>query len=301
MGSPAGAAVARDLRQARRVSDVKSVRVLRRSPGRLRLHAPALNGEGGAALARLAAAQGVLGVQLSERTGNLLIEFNRSLTDEPSLLALIASEPAGRRPSPRSPRPTRETHANPGNGWKRTMRAETIRARPTACVAALTDFEHYPAWQTHLTAATILERDRRKHGVRVAFQAQVGARQIAFTMRYHFPSPNRIVFEQDDGELEGVHGSWAFRSLGGGRTRATFGVEFKPGWRLNLLLRSPLSEQIQEAVLDRFMNELRVYVEAGGHLAPEVSLRAARLQVERSGDVRDPRERVIGNYANPSC
>jgi ribosome-associated toxin RatA of RatAB toxin-antitoxin module len=246
------------------VSDVESVRVLRRSPGRLRLHAPALNGGGRAALARLAAAQGVLGMQLSERTGNLLIEFNRSLTDEPSLLALIASEPAGRSPSPRSPQPTRQTQSDVGNGWKRAERAETIGARPAACVAALTDFEHYPAWQTNLTAVTILERDRRGRGVRVAFQAHVGARQIPFTSRYHFPSPNRIVFEQDDGELEGAQGSWAFEGLSGGRTRATFVVEFKPGWRLNLLVSSPQYEQIQEAVLDRFVNELRAYVEAPG-------------------------------------
>jgi hypothetical protein len=90
-----------------------------------------------------------------------------------------------------------------------------------------------------------------------------GEREIQFTTSYRYPTPNRIVFDQDDGELEAVHGSWAFRSLSGGRTRATYVVEVKPGWRLNLLLRSPLYEQIREAVLDYVMSELRERVENG--------------------------------------
>lgn len=243
------------------------VRVLRRSPGRLRLHASALSGDG---LARIAATAGVLEVRHNERTGNVLIGFDRSLIDEPDVLALIPVGAAPRRPAQRSRRAS-GTQAPVRAGWLRAARGDTIRARPAACVAALTDFEHYPEWQTYLTAATVLQRDRHGRGVRVASRAQVGEREIQFTTSYRFPSPNRIVFEQDDGELGAARGSWAFRSLGGGRTRATYVVEVKPGWRLKLLLRGPLYQQIRDAVLDHLMNELRERVESD-ESPPKVSV-----------------------------
>jgi ribosome-associated toxin RatA of RatAB toxin-antitoxin module len=244
------------------VNKTEPVQVLSRSPGRLRLHAPALSGHGRGGLARIAAAEGVLDVRLNERTGNVLIGFDRSLIDEPDVLVLITAGPPPRRRAQR-PRRASDTQAPARSGWRRAERRETIHVRPPACIAALTDFDLYPQWQTYLTAATVLERDQRGRGVRVATRAQVGEREIRFTTRYRYPSPNQIVFEQDDGELEALHGSWAFRSLAGGRTRATYVVEVKPGWRLDLLLRGPLYEQIREAVLDHVMSELRERVESG--------------------------------------
>jgi len=72
-----------------------------------------------------------------------------------------------------------------------------------------------------------------------------------------------VTFEQDDGELEAVRGSWAFQSLTGGRSRATHVLEVKPGWRLALVLRNPLYEQLRETVLDHCMSELRVRLKEG--------------------------------------
>ncbi len=72
-----------------------------------------------------------------------------------------------------------------------------------------------------------------------------------------------MTFEQDDGELEAVRGSWAFQSLTGGRSRATHVLEVKPGWRLALVLRNPLYEQLRETVLDHCMSELRVRLKEG--------------------------------------
>lgn len=209
----------------------------------------------------MTAAEGVLDLQLSERTGNLLLEFDRSLIDEPAVLALIAAGPAPRRRTQRPRHPNGETEVPARPGWRRAERAEAIHARPPACVAALTDFERYPEWQTYLTAVTVLQRDKRGRGVRVAARAQVADHEMQFTTSYRFPSPNRIVFEQDDSELAAVRGSWAFRSSGGGRTRATLVVEVKPGWRLNLLLRGPLYDQIRETLLSHLMSELRERVE----------------------------------------
>lgn len=240
----------------------ESLRVLRRSPGRLRIQAASLTQDRGIGLARIAAADGVLEVRISERTGNVLIGFDPGLIDEPGVLSLITDEPALDRPRrARRGRAAAQTLAQPG--WLRAERTETLPARPAACVAELIDFERYPEWQSYVKVTTVLERDHRGRGTRVATEAQVGERELRFTTRYRFPSPNRVKFEQDDGELEAVRGSWAFQSLTGGRSRATHVLEVKPGWRLGLVLRNPLYAQLRETVLDHFISELRVRLEEG--------------------------------------
>jgi ribosome-associated toxin RatA of RatAB toxin-antitoxin module len=245
------------------VSEHEAVRVVRRSPGRLRLHAPSLSASGDAAVERIAAVGGVRDVRLSRRTGNVVIEFDRALIDEPDVLALIADDLEG------APRRSNRGGASGGaqasaeTGWLRAERSETIDARPAACIAALTEFERYPEWQTYVTEVKVRAQDRRRRGVRVWTRAMIGEREIEFTTSYHFPSPNRILFAQDDGKLEAARGSWGFRSAGGERTRATCTLEVKPGWRLSLLLRGPVYERIREAVLDHLMDELRARVEGG--------------------------------------
>ncbi len=230
------------------MSDASRARVVRRNPGRLRVYAPFLSPEADG-VGRIGAAPGVRTARLSDRTSNVLIEFDPALTNEPALLELI--EDAEGRPAS-------------GGGWLRAERSETLRARPVECVAAIVEFDRYPEWQTYITDIDVLERDARGRGVKVATRGKVGEREARFTTRYRFPSRNRVIFEQIDGELDAVRGSWAFRSVGGGRTRATYALEVKPGWPRSLMLRGAVYEQVRDAVLDHVMSELRRRVEPAG-------------------------------------
>lgn len=224
------------------------------------MRAPSLLAEGRAGLSRIAAAEGVLHVRLSERTANFLIEFDHALIDEPSLLSLIAGEPTAARAGRvrRSPPPTDQA---PESGWLRARCSETIDARAAECVAALLEFERYPEWQAHITSVTVLERDKRGRGSRVTTRGRIGECDTQFTASYQYPSANRVVVKQVDGQLDAVRGSWTFRSVGGGCTRATYLLEVKPGWRLGTMLRGGLYEQIRDAALDHIMSELRERVE----------------------------------------
>jgi ribosome-associated toxin RatA of RatAB toxin-antitoxin module len=243
------------------MSEREAVSVVRRSPGRLRVHASFLSVPGGKHMERIAAVGGVRDVRCSPRTGNVLIEFDQALITEKKLLALIEDEPASAHRTPKTRITRDEAKTVAEAGWLHAERSETIHARAADCITALLDFERYPEWQTYVTAASVHERDERGRGVRVRTRAKVPEREIDFTTSYRFPSPNRIVFEQDDGELGVLRGSWAFRSSGGGRTRATCVLEVKPGWRLSLLLHASLLDRIREAVLDHLMGELRARVE----------------------------------------
>lgn len=244
------------------MSELEALRVVRRSPGRLRLHAPSLSAAKGAGIERIAALDGVRAVRLNPRTGNVLIEFDQALIDEPDLLGLIADEAAPARHRARDPRrASSAATAAVETGWLRAARSETIHAPPADCIATLLDFERYPEWQTYVTAVSVHQRDQRGRGVHVSTRAKVAEREVEFAARYRFPNPNRIVFEQDGGELMAGRGSWAFRSSRRGRTRATCVLEVKPGRRLSLVLYGSLYERIREAVLDHLMNELRARVE----------------------------------------
>ncbi len=245
----------------RLMGDLDGFRVVRRSPGRLRLHVPFVIAAEDAVMERIAATGGVRNVRSSPRTGNVLIEFDQALIDEPDLLALITegAAPARRTGGPAWPGNGAETST--AAGWLRAERSETISARPAECIAALLEFERYPEWQTFVTKVSVHERDKRGRGVRVRTRVALAERELEFTTSYRFPGPNRVSFRQEDGELEAVQGSWAFRSSGTGRTRATCLLEVKPGLRLSLLLRGSLYERISDAVLDHLMNELRARVE----------------------------------------
>ncbi len=230
-----------------------AIRVVRSSPGRLRVHAPALSAAGPAGVERIGAAGGVRSVQLSPITQNLLIEFDHTVIDEPRLLALVAGDPAVKR----------EITSVPAEaGWLRAEHSQTIRARPADCLATLLAFERYPEWQAYVIAVRVDERDRHGRGVRVRTRAEVAERAFEFTAAYSFPSSNRVLFVQEDGELAAVRGSWAFRSTQRGRTRATCTLEVKPSRRLGLLLRGGMYERARDAVLGHLLDELRVRVEA---------------------------------------
>lgn len=224
------------------------------------MHAPSLTGAGEDALRRITTAPGVRKVRLSERTDNLLIEFDQAFIDEARLLALITGPPASAQAGgAQLTRAADETLRE--SGWLRAKRSETIVARPAQCVAAILGFERYPEWQTHITSVTVIERDRRGRGVRVETCAKVGERELHFTTGYRFPSPNRVLFEQLDGDLDAVRGGWMFHSAGADSTRATYTLEVSPGWPRSLMLRGPMCEQLRDAVLDHFMGELRRRVE----------------------------------------
>lgn len=238
--------------------EAEAVRIVRRSPGRLRLHAPSLGAAEAVGIERLTALGGVRHVQFSALTGNVLIEFDQSSISEPDLLTLVAGDCA-------LPSPSRSSGGDPltdvEGGWRRAERSATIRARPAECVATLLAFELYPEWQTYVTAVRVDERDGHGRGVRVTTRAEMAEREFEFTARYRFPSPNRIVFEQQDGEHASIRGNWAFRGTRPGLTRATCVLEVRPGWRLGLVLRGDVYERARDAVLDHLIGELRMRVE----------------------------------------
>jgi ribosome-associated toxin RatA of RatAB toxin-antitoxin module len=201
-------------------------------------------------------------VRPNERTGNVLIHFDGALIDEQALLELLADHGAGRQLG-RTPDAVPEDGraAVVSSGWLRAQASGTIAATPAACLSALAEFQRYPEWQAFVTNVTVLESGRRGQGIRVATQARIGERDVRFTTCYRYPSPNRVVFEQEDGQLDAVRGSWTFRSIGGGRTRATLVLEVRPGWRLSFLLRGSLVDELGEAVVEHCMRELRARVE----------------------------------------
>lgn len=175
-------------------------------------------------------------------------------------------------------------------GWLSAEGSLALDASPRSCVEALIDFEDHPRWQAYVYAVTVLERDRRGRGVLVRTRGRVGDRDVDHVMRYRYPSPNRVCFEQVRGELEGLRGEWRFRGLGAGRSRATYLLQADPGWRLRLLLRGPLVEKGRRLLLEHTLGELRQRVEApasshrGSGGVPDLSSFLGRSSMNRRAD-----------------
>lgn len=226
--------------------------VLRRSPGRLRVHVPGATADE-RWLEALRAHAGVLQVDFHPRTENLLVRFDVAGVDESSLLALLprCEEREG------SQAPAQE------RGWLSLEREELLEAPLARCMQALCELERYPDWQRYIAGVEVLERDGQDRGTLVRVQADVRGRQLAYVAAYSYPSQQEVAFTAEEGEMGEVSGQWSLRGQGRTGTAAALAVELRPTAHLPLLaLPGVLYRQLGDAALRHMLDELREYVEA---------------------------------------
>ena len=91
-------------------------------------------------------------------------------------------------------------------------------------------------------------------------------RTLNSTLRFGYDDPTGISWEQTEGDLKSVRGSWEFEDLGDGRTRATYGLRTDPGRVLGLLLRGPIEGKVKELLTKSAAEGLKEHLEQGpGH------------------------------------
>ena len=75
--------------------------------------------------------------------------------------------------------------------------------------------------------------------------------------------PRRVAWRSESGDLKALNGAFDIADAGGGRTRATFGLEVDPGRRLGLLLRGSVGDRLRDRILDGMLDGLRRRAESG--------------------------------------
>jgi uncharacterized membrane protein len=125
------------------------------------------------------------------------------------------------------------------------------------------DIQNAPAWQGSLKDVEVLEKDGQKRAELVETESDAKVKTVKARLRFSYDEPTGIEWVQEKGDTKALRGWWTFEDLGGGRTRATYGLDVDPGRMLGLLLRGPVEGQVRNFLLGGAAEGLKKEAEAG--------------------------------------
>jgi uncharacterized membrane protein len=127
--------------------------------------------------------------------------------------------------------------------------------------AVAADVEGSPRWQPEIKSVEVLERNAEGHQVLVEIETDAKVRTLKSEMRFGYDDPSGISWEQTDGDLKSVRGSWEFEDLGDDRTRATYWMEVDLGRMLGMVIRGPLVGVLRGQLVESMPGKLKTFVE----------------------------------------
>ena len=138
-----------------------------------------------------------------------------------------------------------------------------IDAPPEAVFAVASDLERYPEWQDFLQRVSVRERDPNGRATLVEAEADARVTKLKLVLRATRDEPRRVAWRAEGGDVKGLSGAFDLAEAGPGRTRATFGLEVDPGFKLGLLLKGPVADRLRDRVLQGMLDGLKRRAETG--------------------------------------
>ena len=138
-----------------------------------------------------------------------------------------------------------------------------IDASPEAVFAIASDLERYPEWQDFLQRVSATERDADGRATLVNAEADAKVTNLKLKLRATRDEPRRVAWRAEGGDVKGLSGAFDLVEAGPGRTRATFGLEVDPGFKLGLLLKGPVADRLRDRVLGGMLDGLKRRAESG--------------------------------------
>lgn len=123
--------------------------------------------------------------------------------------------------------------------------------------AIVEDVATAPDWQGGMDSLTALEHDSQGRATLVETETDAKVRKIKTNLRFAYDAPHRLSWEQEQGDLKSVVGSWELEDLGAGRTRATYRIDADPGRLLGMLIRGPVEGAIRDLLVNSRPGELK--------------------------------------------
>ena len=148
-------------------------------------------------------------------------------------------------------------------GIIRGERTVEIDAPVDRVFAIAADIEHAPEWQQSLKDVDVHERDSDRRATSVETESDAKVRTIRSRLSFAYEPFSAIRWEQERGDVKALHGWWRLEDLGGGRTRATYGLEVDPGRMLGMLLRGPAEGKVRDCLVGGAADGLKARAEAG--------------------------------------
>jgi len=138
-----------------------------------------------------------------------------------------------------------------------------IDAPPEAVFAVASDLERYPEWQDFLQRVSVRERDPDGRATLVEAEADAKVTKLKLVLRATRDEPRRVAWRAEGGDVKGLSGAFDLGEAAPGRTRATFGLEVDPGFKLGLLLKGPVADRLRDRVLQGMLDGLKRRAETG--------------------------------------
>jgi uncharacterized membrane protein len=141
-------------------------------------------------------------------------------------------------------------------------RSVEIEAPIERCFEIAADIANAPEWQGSLKDVEVLEKDADGRAELVETESDAKVKTVKARLRFSYEEPTRITWVQEKGDTKSLDGWWDLEDLGGGRTRATYGLEVDPGRMLGMLLRGPVQDQVRNFLLGGAAEGLKQHAEA---------------------------------------
>lgn len=148
-------------------------------------------------------------------------------------------------------------------GTLRADRTVEIEAPIERCYEIIADLPSTPEWQETMVSLEVLDRDGQGRVKRAEIVSDAKVKQVTSILRFDYPGPNRLTWEQEKGELKWLNGEWRLEELGAGRTRATYALEADTGRMLGMLIRGPVEGKVKELLTKDAAEGLKRRAEAG--------------------------------------
>jgi uncharacterized membrane protein len=141
-------------------------------------------------------------------------------------------------------------------------RSVEIDAPIQRCFEIAADIEGAPEWQGSLKDVEVLSRDGDGRPEVVETVSDAKVKTVRARLRFSYAEPTRIDWLQEKGDTKSLRGWWEFEQLGGGRTRATYGLAIDPGRMLGMLVRGPAETKVRDFLLGGAAEGLKRQAEA---------------------------------------
>lgn len=148
-------------------------------------------------------------------------------------------------------------------GILKAERTVEIDAPIGRCYEIIVDLESTPEWQETMLSLEVLDRDGQGRARRVEVTSDAKVKQVTSILRFDYPGPERLTWEQEKGELKWLKGEWRLEDMGDGRSRATYALEADTGRMLGMLIRGPVEGKVKELLTKDAAEGLKRRAEAG--------------------------------------
>ena len=124
-----------------------------------------------------------------------------------------------------------------------------IDAPVERCFEIAADIQKAPEWQGSLQEVDVLERDADGRAELVETKSDAKVKSVRALLRFSYTEPTEVRWVQEKGDTKSLEGWWKLEDLGGGRTRASYGLAADPGRVLGMLLRGPAEAKVRDFLL----------------------------------------------------